>query len=833
MRTMFQTGLACAVVAALVMAPSGAAAEEDIVSSVKWVTAPEPFAQGVGKARCFRAEAQVGEGLKSAVAHWWFDDSGALWVDGRRLSQDNSGKGVDLTAAFAAPGRHLVAVRATNLAGVGGVCLAVHFTYIDGRVEVFHTSSDWRCSTVEAAGWMQNDFDDSGWQPVRVHDDALAAPWVALRDMAEFMPVAERARLRDIRARHELRLAAAMKAIAQEPKPQCRIVYERGLPRFDVGGRRFETVFYNVSEDWHGENRRLRRQVEAFRDAGMHVYGLGVDTLKVWREDGTIDFAALEAPMRSALAIDPEARFMFCICTCMPPKWWVASHPNELVGYQNGVVNPKETRSLKNPAVPSMASEAWRRDMADYETRLVRYLEDSPFAARIIAYRTDYGINHEWHYYGMRNLMPDNGLAMTRAFRAWLRRAYDGDVEALRRAWNDSAATFERAELPSMEARLRTSAELGMRDAERDRMALDYERCHAAVLRDCLLAFNRAVKEACGGRALVGNYCGYFFALPEAAEGCHLENDAILDSPWVDFQSGPFCYGPDQRKLGAPQYARALLEGTRSRGKLSLMESDNSTSVADNQYCRYSSNYEEDLALLARDFVSTLCWGCGLWYYDFGQGWYADTVYADFFRRLLPIRARQADCTSAAEILVVGDYESIMFTNVAYPAKRHLQEATVQITELGHSGVPFDTASFADLAAGRLKEYRIYFFPNLHHVTPAKRAVLERLRAAGKRIVWPADPDGAMTVPVTRHVWRGICTESGVHIYNDDGEASLYANAGYVGLHVGKAGRQTIRLPRAAHVSELYPVQREIGESIAEFAFDAPGPGTWLFATDR
>lgn len=90
-----------------------------------------------------------------------------------------------------------------------------------------------------------------------------------------------------------------------------------------------------------------------------------------------------------------------------------------------------------------------------------------------------------------------------------------------------------------------------------------------------------------------------------------------------------------------------------------------------------------------------------------------------------------------------------------------------------------------------------------------------------------------VAVPVTRHAWRGICAESGVHIYNDDDEASLYANAGYVGLHVGKAGRQTIRLPRAARVSELYPVRREVGESIAEFAFDATGPGTWLFATDR
>ena len=42
-----------------------------------------------------------------------------------------------------------------------------------------------------------------------------------------------------------------------------------------------------------------------------------------------------------------------------------------------------------------MASATWRREMADYITRLVTYLESTPYAKRIYAYRPDYGVHHE------------------------------------------------------------------------------------------------------------------------------------------------------------------------------------------------------------------------------------------------------------------------------------------------------------------------------------------------------------------------------------------------------------------------------------------------------
>lgn len=836
-------------VVAVGVAVSLCAGAGEIESRVKWICPQEPFPQGIGKIRYYRHAFMVRAGLTNAVARWWCDDRGTLFVDGNKVpgGSQRINPGGNVTTLLRQPGRHVLAVQDENLAGKGGVCLSLELAYADGTVDHAYTSDAWLYATQAPANWKAVDFDDAKWAKARVHGDALLAPWCALAEMSLLLlPDEKAARAAELSAR-EVRLATALKRMEGETKPVCRIVYDRGMPWFDIGGRRFGTAFYNTSEDWSDDNRHLRRQVAHFRDAGMHLYGVGVDTRKAWKPDGSIDFERAIEPMRSALAIDPEARFFYSINTLLPPYWWAQRNPNELVGYANGKVELGQFECLKNCAAGSAASEVWRRDVCDYHRRLVEYLESTPYAKRIFAYRVDWGANHEWHYYGMRGYMPDAGPAMTAAFRVWLRKAYGGDVAALRTAWRDPAVTFETAQTPAPAARLKKSAGT-LRDPVLDRAVIDYERCHAATLRDLLLVSNRSVKEACGGRALVGNYGGYFFGMPETAEGWHLENDAVLDSPYVDFQCSPQVYGRDSRMPGGVQYARCLLEALRRRGKLSIQEADNSTTTFPVSYNHWSKDTEGDIALLARDFVQTLCWGCGFWYFDFGQGWYSDPAFADYFRKIYPIRAQQADCSSVSEVLVVGDYESVMFSNVDWPPPASAQTITRQVNELGGAGVPFDSASFKDLASGTLRPYRVYLFPNFHYATPEKLAVVDRIRAAGGSIVWigtpgtlsPAghDPKGVAKPAdrifpdvASRQDLRAFFREKGVHVYCDDTAAAVYACASYVALHNAEAGKKTLRLPRRAKVTEVYPETRPMG-TVQEIVFDARGPATTLFRVE-
>ena len=592
------------------------AAAAETVGAAKWIAFDEPFADGIGKSRFLRTEVETRAGLTNAVARWWFDDTGALFVDGRRLSgHPRDLDGFSLLDALKAPGRHAVGIEDVNLATTGGAILALELAYADGTAERVQTDpASWRCAREAPNGWSAPGFDASGWSVPRLVGDVFAAPWSSIVDMKVFLSAAERAAVAAEDAAVQARHRETLSRLALEPPPVCRVVYDRGKPLFDIGGVRHSTAFYNLTEDWNGRNRALLRQLGHMRRAGMHLYGVGVDTRDVWRADGSIDFARAEQVLLEALDCDPDAYFMFCISTYLPPKWWVEAHPDELVGYANAAVNPHETQVMRNVAVPSFASKAWMRDVADYQRRLVAHLESSPLGRRVFAYRTDFGINHEWHYYGMAcDAMPDDGKAMTAALREWLRARYGNDLAALRTAWADPAVTFETAQVPSRDARLATQAG-PFRDPVRDRPVLDFERCLAACVRDCVLNSDRALKEACRGRALVGNYCGYFFGMSFPAEGWHLGNEALLDSPYVDFQSSPYVYGDFIRRPGEPQYARCLLESLRARGKVALMEADNSTSFSGSPSCSDSKTADEDRAILARDFCQTRCWGCGFWY---------------------------------------------------------------------------------------------------------------------------------------------------------------------------------------------------------------------------
>ena len=806
-------------------------ADEAPSSVVRWICPDEPFPDGLKKTRYYRKAFETHERLVRASARWWIDDTGSLYVDGGKvaggaMSVDHP---ADLTATLKQPGRHVLAVEGRNLAGSGGVCLLLDLEYTGGHRESVFTADDWRyAASASGLGWTSIDFDDSQWQRVRAFCNVLATPWISLADMSQLMLPAERQRRSEIFAARQARVEKALAAMAREQKPVCKIVYENGKSYFDIGGRRYDTAFYNASENWNCDSPSLRRQTTMFRDAGMHLYGIGIHTPSIWRKDGTIDFSIAEKKILDVLSIDPEARFHFCISTSTTPRWWCEAHPDEMVGYAVAAPNPSEGDTIKNVVAPSFASIPWRRDAADYLTRLVAHLESTPYAKRIYAYRPDFGVYHEWHYYGMAQYMPDTGKAMTAAFRRWLEREYKNDVEALRRAWNKPDITFATAEIPSKEERLRTSAG-NLRDPVKDRPTLDYQRCHAEQVRDCLFDFNRAVKKACGGRALLGNYCGYFFEMPFPAEGWHLENEAILDSPYVDFQVSPFPYQIPARGGGNGQYSRRLLEATRRRGKLAIMEADTRTTLVRDAWNRpylHSHSREEDIALLARDFVSTLCWGCGFWYYDFGQAWYDAPEFGEFFKKIYPIRREITDCRSVSEVLVVGDYESVMFSN-AGSSRFNDERTSGLVNALGHTGVPFDSASIADLASGKLKDYRMYIFCNLHYKTPEKERLVAGLREKGKTVVIPE-------TPLTTDDLRKLFAEHGIHIWDEDSRDVIYASAACVALHTATPGEKTIRLPRRAKVTMLYPERREIAADTDRIVFTPVGAtfSTTLFRTE-
>ena len=137
---------------------------------------------------------------------------------------------------------------------------------------------------------------------------------------------------------------------------------------------------------------------------------------------------------------------------------------------------------------------------------------------------------------------------------------------------------------------------------------------------------------------------------------------------------------------------------------------------------------------------------------------------------------------------------------------------------LGHAGVPFDSASVADVASGKLKDYKLYIFCNLHHLTPAKERIVAALKGKGKTVLLPEKP-------MTTAELRELFAKEGLHIWNADADSAVYASASCVALHCATPGEKTISLPRRAKVTMLYPERRNIAADTERIVFTPPGKG--------
>lgn len=723
------------------------------VSKAKWIVYPEDFAAGLEKPRYYRLSFQVREGLKNAVVHWVLDDVGFGRIDGQDIPrslqfQERYGLSANVESMLK-PGMHTLAFRVTNLAGAGGIIARLELNYNDGTSEQFVSNKTWKTSTQEADNWQLPTFDDSQWMQCMEFAEALSSPWSNLRDMTTFLTPDEQKSLAEHRRIREAKIAEILAKIKDEPPANVKVIYDKGKAKFQIGDKLHEAIIYNVTEAWNADYPNFQRQIQQFKNANINLYSMGLRLPRIWNADGSIDFKKIDKLFIDALALNPDAYFIYDIIAFVQPDWWLNKYPDELIDYANGGVNPRETDTLQRVRAPSYASQVWRREITDVIRRIVTHIERAPYAKRVFAYRPDFGVYHEWHYYGMASGMPDTSKPMTRQFQSWLRKRYGNDVNALKKAWGQPDVTFDNATVPDKANRMQRSAGI-FRDPIKDRYSVDYLECMAEVVRDCLFDFNRAAKEACNGRALVGNYFGYFFGNPFPAEGWHLLNDEILDSPYVDFQVSPQCYGNHMRALGEAQPARMLAEAYRRRSnKVAIIEADSRTCLEPKSGGHtHVDTPEQSVTTLARDFVQALTLGCSYWPYDFGKVWYNHPKMHQMFKELQPIRTIDADCRSNAEILYVGDFKSIIFSNVLGGSPAYTNPVSMLFRELSHTGAPVDTASFNDLASGQLKDYKLYIFPNLYYVTPDQVKVVQQLQRQNKAILWlyaPGylTPDGA------------------------------------------------------------------------------------------
>ncbi len=713
-----------------------------------WINYPEEQKAGINKERYFRIEFQTAnKPVKSAAVFYLIDDDGTVSLNGQVVSRKSAmlslyhttmrtTKQYDVTGLLT-KGRNALCATTINKGSIGGFILRLAITYQDGTIQEVFTDTTWKSSREKAAGWDQPGFADKSWQTPSFVGDCHVDPWCERYDMlplyAQEDAVAEVERRQQVVENDRL----LWEKLANEPAEEAKIVYKDGGAFFDIGGKIYRPVLYNYSCGGR-DTPNFREKVKNFVEADIKLISFGIEAVQFWKGPNQYDYQELNRVISHAFSNAPDGRFIFAITFSHGPQWWNKLHPEELIKYGRQSTKFDSDDNIGSYEAPSYASELWVKEASETVRKLVEYIESTPYSKRIFGYRFGAGVYSEWHYYGMADSMPDISAPMIRLFRRYLRDKYQGDVEKLRAAWNQPQVTFENAVPPPEEVRLQY-LDGSLRDPVAHAWSIDFLECLQISERDALLAINKAAKEACHGRALIGNYCGYFFNMGYTAEGWHLLNDDYMDSPYVDFQISPCCYSTEYRKLGGSQLSRSLTASYQLHNKMVIFEADSRTYLTKkSDPNRHVNTPQESVAMLSRDLAQAISKGCAYWHYDFGRDWYNDPAILAYFHNIAPVYDAVKDFSSCAEVAFIADWQSGYYHAIQAPegGLQTYLSISEQTREFNAAGIQFDTFSFADIDNPALQNYKLIVFPQLFYMTPEKLSKLSALKKAGKTLLF-------------------------------------------------------------------------------------------------
>lgn len=708
----------------------------------QWIHYPEEDTLGLNKPRYFWTEITIPEEVAAAEIIYHIDDYGYLQIDDTRPKVTKHTPHTAKKAAYIfddmallQPGPHRIEFQVTNGAGSGGVCCKITLKYKDGSITEIFSDDTW--FTAQEPSHDLNGA--TSFTYAACHDNATVQHFAEYFDPDYLYSAEEIAQIAKARAEKKARFQQFIDKVSQEPVSPVEIHYINGRPEIQIGDTHFPPILYSVHHYQNFNYDKFVGSFENFRDAGFHQYVMGIALGQYWKGPGIYAFESIDPWMEEAFSRDPEARIIFEIAGRTIPMWWVEQHPEECVKYLNQDEKYKDQSDQLNGRylAPSFASELYLKDLSEFLKALVQHIESKPWGKRVFAFRNDNGVYLEWHYWGMSAVMPDVSEPMQRHFTEFLRQRYGTD-EALQKAWGNPDVTIDTARLANADQRLNTNAGCYW-DPIKDAQAVDSVRCTLDAVANFLLTTNHVIKEACNRRALVGNYYGYFFGVDFPAVGWHLFLNRILNSPDVDFNCQPQPYGPVYRDFGEAQYSRGLVTSYRLNGKLNLIEADTRTNDVpySDPHC-FAKDINDTINLLTRDFSQALCTGAGFWYFDFGEGWYAAQETRKYLAKLKAIwDDPKVDNSSAAEVLLIGDMDSVYFQSCDNPEitvrsfLNHIRKA------LSHVGVPYDTILLDDLENPNLRQdYKVYIFINTLMNSPERTAIAQKLRDAGKTVVW-------------------------------------------------------------------------------------------------
>lgn len=530
-------------------------------------------------------------------------------------------------------------------------------------------------------------------------------------------------------------------------EPGGRLRKENGVCKIVAGGEKLAPFL------WALQSASLDR-FDKYSAQNIHLYHLQIYPYQI---DAGVDFTKLnfafvDQHIRHLLRIDPTAQVLVEM-DLRESRRWAQAHPDDRL-----------TTAQGQPTSASFASPAYRDAVTSYVKQLVEYLHAHDYRDRIIGYIAEIaepesamGGYEQNAFQADRlklNIGDYNPLAIE-VFREFLRRKYAGSVDALRAAWRDDAVTFETAS-PKLEELTREGEHGGVfRDPTKGRMPFDYFECLSTMVPTVVMEnVGKVIKQATGGRALVGTYYGYTVETMRSVnnpgallQGNHFYFNKVIDSPYIDFFMSPLQY--ENRMAGDKFLPFQPLASIRLHDKLYIAEEDIRTYISGLKSYGRQRSIEESIAVLQNHLGTAVIGGTGAWMADWSSGsghartavpFFAQPELLSTIKQMKRIYDQTLDVprTSSTRIAVFVSDKTQYYHDVAYASVIY-QNLIMQMLyeQLPYVGAPFDIYMMEDVEHAFVQDqYKLYVFLNSFYMDPAQRNAVEKLKRDGKTLLF-------------------------------------------------------------------------------------------------
>ena len=440
---------------------------------------------------------------------------------------------------------------------------------------------------------------------------------------------------------------------------------------------------------------------------------------------------------------------------------------------------------------PSWESEVWRRDAAAALESFVKHTQNGSYRGNMLGYFFCGGTYGEWIPMDMMDVhgglsWEDLSLPSMKSFRSALDSYYKGGSIERERKWKSLTAwspediriphtnyvmkfnqehhyadyeqnLIDAADIPPADIAhaappnfvRRHIAKYGIfRDPEQSLDTIEYYRFLKESFVDVISFFSSTIKRASEGKAVIGIFSGSLMN-EYLQDGDALQHflgfgEMLRSVKDLDIATTPYHYYKSHNTPEADGNMRTVPGSLFLSDKIFISENDQRTLAGDSEFwwmLRGDNSLEESCEAMYRNLVICLSHYAGLWWYDFGKGWYDHPKMMRAVAKCQHIYNKVLTEPNPAPLTRIPDTLRIIYSLQSYDyiaacSKLCRANTAVMLQEhMNRIGFPWEVYLQDDL--NRIPESRAYLFLNTCALSNQERDYINsRLKCNGNVIIW-------------------------------------------------------------------------------------------------